>query len=158
MFIWSNAHYERSGFENRKPGITRISRSETAVLLWSIYLLNSFFYHFPPTQSELDVAICDFKFKNSLSALFERIFPFVQDAAVAVECMFRRYWLVDVCAEHKIPFVFRSLGVCYSLTSEVHIEVRLFFYGTHGTMPSFGFCSFHLQNDSKSRTPSSITA
>ena len=38
-------------------------------------------------------------------AFFELIFPFVEDVAVAVECVFCWYWLADVCAQHKIPFV-----------------------------------------------------
>ncbi len=38
-------------------------------------------------------------------AFFELIFPFLDDVAVAVECVFSWYWLADVCAQHKIPFV-----------------------------------------------------
>ena len=38
-------------------------------------------------------------------AFFELIFPFLDDVAVAVECVFCWYWLADMCAEHKIPFV-----------------------------------------------------
>ena len=38
-------------------------------------------------------------------AFFELIFPYLEDVVVAVECVFLLYWLADLCAEHKIPFV-----------------------------------------------------
>jgi len=38
-------------------------------------------------------------------AFFELIFPFLDDVAVAAECVFCWYWLADLCAEHNIPFV-----------------------------------------------------
>jgi transposase len=38
-------------------------------------------------------------------AFFELIFPFIEDVVVAVECVFCWYWLADLCAEHKVPFV-----------------------------------------------------
>jgi hypothetical protein len=31
--------------------------------------------------------------------------PFRDDVVVCCECMFAWYWLADLCAEHKIPFV-----------------------------------------------------
>src|SRR5207247_10339236 len=31
--------------------------------------------------------------------------PFRQDMAIAVECIFTWYWLADLCAREKIPFV-----------------------------------------------------
>ena len=38
-------------------------------------------------------------------AFFELIFPYLEDVAVAAECVFCWYWLADVCDEHNIPFV-----------------------------------------------------
>jgi hypothetical protein len=37
--------------------------------------------------------------------LFDIIFPFLEDVAICVECMFSWYWVADFCTEHKIPFV-----------------------------------------------------
>ena len=31
--------------------------------------------------------------------------PFREDVVVAVECMFTWYWIADLCAQEKIPFV-----------------------------------------------------
>ena len=31
--------------------------------------------------------------------------PFREDVVVGVECIFTWYWLADLCAEHKIPFI-----------------------------------------------------
>ena len=31
--------------------------------------------------------------------------PFKEDVVVGVECIFTWYWLADLCAEHKIPFI-----------------------------------------------------
>ena len=33
------------------------------------------------------------------------IAPYREDVAVAVECIFTWYWLADLCAQHKVPFV-----------------------------------------------------
>jgi transposase len=35
----------------------------------------------------------------------EIISPYLEDVAVAVECMFSWYWLADLCLQHKITFV-----------------------------------------------------
>ena len=37
--------------------------------------------------------------------LFELIFPYLDDIAIGVECVFCWYWLADLCAEHHIRFV-----------------------------------------------------
>ena len=31
--------------------------------------------------------------------------PYIEDLVVAVECIFWRYWLADLCAKHKFSFV-----------------------------------------------------
>jgi transposase len=36
---------------------------------------------------------------------FDLIFPYMDDIAVGVECVFCWYWLADLCAEHHITFV-----------------------------------------------------
>ena len=43
--------------------------------------------------------------KTDPAALFDIIFPFLEDVVICVECMFSWYWIADFCAEHKIPFV-----------------------------------------------------
>lgn len=43
--------------------------------------------------------------KTDAELFFELIFPFLDDVVVGVECVFCWYWLADLCAEHKIPFV-----------------------------------------------------
>ena len=43
--------------------------------------------------------------KTDPEALFDIIFPFLEDVVICVECMFSWYWIADFCAEHKIPFV-----------------------------------------------------
>ena len=43
--------------------------------------------------------------KASAEALLKAIEPFREDIVVAVECMFVWYWLADLCAKEKIPFV-----------------------------------------------------
>lgn len=37
--------------------------------------------------------------------LFRVIFPYLDDIAIAVECIFSWYWVADVCKDHQIPFV-----------------------------------------------------
>jgi len=37
---------------------------------------------------------------------FDLIFPFIDDGVIGVECVFCWYWVADLCAVHKIPFVF----------------------------------------------------
>jgi transposase len=36
---------------------------------------------------------------------FEIIFPHIDDIVIGVKCVFCWYWVADLCAEHKIPFV-----------------------------------------------------
>jgi transposase len=36
---------------------------------------------------------------------FDLIFPYMDDVAVGVECVFCWYWLADLCAEHHLVFV-----------------------------------------------------
>ena len=43
--------------------------------------------------------------KTDPEAFFELIFPYIDDIAVGVECVFCWYWLADLCAEHHIKFV-----------------------------------------------------
>jgi hypothetical protein len=43
--------------------------------------------------------------KTDPEALFDVIFPFLEDVVVGVECMFSCYWVADFCSEHNIPFV-----------------------------------------------------
>lgn len=43
--------------------------------------------------------------KTDPELLFDIIFPFLEDLVICVECMFSWYWVADLCAEHKIPFV-----------------------------------------------------
>ena len=43
--------------------------------------------------------------KTDPEALFDLIFPFIEDVVICVECMFSWYWVADFCTEHKIPFV-----------------------------------------------------
>ncbi len=43
--------------------------------------------------------------KTDPEALFDVIFPFLEDVMICVECMFFWYWVSDFCSEHKIPFV-----------------------------------------------------
>ena len=43
--------------------------------------------------------------KASPEAFLKAIEPFREDVVAAVECMFVWYWLADVCAKEKIPFV-----------------------------------------------------
>jgi transposase len=44
-------------------------------------------------------------FKTDPEILFDLIFPFLEDIVVGVECVFCWYWIADLCADHKIPFV-----------------------------------------------------
>jgi hypothetical protein len=43
--------------------------------------------------------------KTDPELLFERIFPYLDDVFVGVECVFCWYWVFDLCAEHQIPLV-----------------------------------------------------
>jgi transposase len=43
--------------------------------------------------------------KTHPEVFFELIFPYLDDIAVGVECVFCWYWLADLCAEHHIRFV-----------------------------------------------------
>jgi hypothetical protein len=43
--------------------------------------------------------------KTDPELFFEIIFPYIDDVAVGVECVFSWYWVADLCAEHQIPFV-----------------------------------------------------
>lgn len=43
--------------------------------------------------------------KTDPELLFEVVFPFLDDIVIGVECVFCWYWISDLCAEHKIPFV-----------------------------------------------------
>ncbi len=43
--------------------------------------------------------------KTDPELFFERIFPFIEDVVVGVECVFCWYWLADLCADHHIDFV-----------------------------------------------------
>jgi transposase len=36
---------------------------------------------------------------------FELIFPFLEDIIIGVECVFCWYWIADLCAQHRVPFV-----------------------------------------------------
>jgi hypothetical protein len=43
--------------------------------------------------------------KTDPELLLKTISPFLEDVVVCVECMFSWYWIADLCADHKIPFV-----------------------------------------------------
>jgi transposase len=43
--------------------------------------------------------------KTDPELFFDLIFPYLDDIAVGVECVFCWYWLADLCAEHHIRFV-----------------------------------------------------
>ncbi len=43
--------------------------------------------------------------KTDPEVFFELIFPYLDDIAVGVECVFCWYWLADLCAEHHIRLV-----------------------------------------------------
>ena len=43
--------------------------------------------------------------KTDPEVFFDLIFPYLDDIAVGVECVFCWYWLADLCAEHHIRFV-----------------------------------------------------
>jgi len=43
--------------------------------------------------------------KATPEAFLRAIAPYREDVVVAVECMFVWYWLADLCAKEKIPFV-----------------------------------------------------
>jgi transposase len=43
--------------------------------------------------------------KTDPELLFELIFPYIDDIVIGVECVFCWYWVADLCAEHKIPFI-----------------------------------------------------
>jgi len=43
--------------------------------------------------------------KASPEAFLKAIEPYRDNVVVAVECMFVWYWLADVCAKEKVPFV-----------------------------------------------------
>ena len=43
--------------------------------------------------------------KATPEAFLRAIAPYREDIVVAVECMFVWYWLADVCAKEKVPFV-----------------------------------------------------
>ncbi len=43
--------------------------------------------------------------KSDPEQFFALIFPYLDDIAVGVECVFCWYWLADLCAHHHIPFV-----------------------------------------------------
>ncbi len=42
--------------------------------------------------------------KADPEVVFDLIFPYLDDIAVGVECVFCWYWLADLCAEHHIRF------------------------------------------------------
>jgi len=49
--------------------------------------------------------------KSNAEALLEIVTPYRDGLVVAAECTFTWYWLADLCAEEKIPFVLgHSLG------------------------------------------------
>ena len=43
--------------------------------------------------------------KTDPELLFELIFPYIDDIVIGVECVFCWYWVADLCAENKVPFV-----------------------------------------------------
>ena len=43
--------------------------------------------------------------KTDPELFFELNFPYLDDVAVVVECVFCWYWLADFCAQHHIPFI-----------------------------------------------------
>jgi len=43
--------------------------------------------------------------KTDPSRLLKTIAPYREDIVIAVECMFAWYWIADLCAQEKIPFV-----------------------------------------------------
>src|ERR671916_2788602 len=43
--------------------------------------------------------------KTDPALLLKVIAPYREDLVVAVECIFRWYWLGDLCVQHGIPFV-----------------------------------------------------
>jgi hypothetical protein len=43
--------------------------------------------------------------KTTPQVFLEAVAPFRDDLVVAAECMFTWYWLADVCAAEKLPFV-----------------------------------------------------
>jgi transposase len=44
-------------------------------------------------------------YRTSPQSLLRAVEPYREDIAVAVECIFTWYWVADLCAEEKIPFV-----------------------------------------------------
>ena len=58
--------------------------------------------------------------KATPEAFLRAIAPYREDVVVAVECMFVWYWLADLCAKEKIPFV---LGHALYITNSMR---RLF--------------------------------
>jgi len=59
--------------------------------------------------------------KTDPELFFEIIFPYIDDVAVGVECVFCWYWLADLCADHKITFV---LGHAIAAPSQNVHEAR----------------------------------
>jgi len=67
--------------------------------------------------------------KDSAEALLKAIEPFRQDIVVAVECMFGWYWLADVCAKEKIPFVL-GRAAYFMLKRKEPFSMNVFFQQT----------------------------
>ncbi|HYA13717.1 MAG TPA: transposase, partial [Syntrophales bacterium] len=43
--------------------------------------------------------------KTDPEAFIQLLSPYLEDIVVGVECVFCWYWVSDLCAKHKIPFV-----------------------------------------------------
>ena len=49
--------------------------------------------------------VCQKKIPADKRILLDTLAPFRADVVICVECLFAYYWVTDLCAEHKIPFV-----------------------------------------------------
>ena len=52
-----------------------------------------------------DGVVVDEEIAATATAFLELIAPYRSGVVVGVECMFAWYWLADLCAEQKLPFV-----------------------------------------------------
>ena len=49
--------------------------------------------------------VCQKQIAADKQLLLDTLAPFRPDVAVCVECLFAWYWVADLCAAEKIPFV-----------------------------------------------------
>ncbi len=88
------------------------------------------------------IVVCQTKIPADKKLLLDTLAPFRTDVVICVECLFAWHGVADLCAEHKIPFVY--LGQV--------LELLGFVPSTHYRNQVRGPCPIHGSTTPKSRS------